>query len=99
MKKTVQRIPYMLLNDADRKAGNGKDKDGNPFSWAAAYVLTLLPVGSTDGSDIKKLKVHADSEKSIKAQLANIPWGSVLTLEQEDGYVTAVSVEQEWIEI
>lgn len=96
MKRMDETVQGLLLKDTSRKAGS-KEVDGRVLEWGDGYIITLLLVGGSLATDIKKYTVRPDLEDSIKAQLADVEWGSLITLSLEDGKVTAVKVENDTI--
>lgn len=96
MKRIDESARGLLLKDAFRKA-DSKEIDGKLVKWGDGYIITLLLIGGASATDIKKYTVHPDLEDSIKAQLADVEWGSLITLSLEDGKVAAVKVENDTI--
>jgi major membrane immunogen (membrane-anchored lipoprotein) len=92
MKRINETVQGLLLKDAYRKAGS-KEIDGKLVEWDDGYIISLLLVGGASAVDIKKYTVRSDHEDTIKMQLADVEWGSMITLSLEDGKVVEVKVE------
>lgn len=95
MKKQMLSVRGLLLNDADREAGES-NIEGRFVQWDAGYILTILPEGSRKGGDIRKFKVNPGVESSIKTILSTVNWGALVTLEIEENMVSTVTVEYDW---
>ena len=97
MRKIDENMRGLLLKDAARKAGSRTDEQGKTITWGEGYIITLLMVGGSMATDIKKYTVRPDREDSIRLQLADVEWGSLVSVSLEDGKVTAVKVEEDTV--
>lgn len=91
MTTSNQTVRGALLHDGRREAGT-KEEGNHKFSWAAGYVVTLLPYGSKRGTDIQKYLVRPDLEATIKAQLESVEWGTLISLELEQNQIIRISI-------
>lgn len=85
-------IKGALLHDGHREAGTMEDGK-NKFSWAAGYVVTLLPYGSKRATEIQKYYVRSDPEATIEALLADVEWGTIISIETENGFIIGIQVD------
>ncbi len=92
MTTSNQTVRGALLHDGHREAGT-KEEGNRKFSWEAGYVVTLLPYGCKRGTEIQKYIVRADLEATIKALLADVEWGTLITLEVENGFIIGIEVD------
>lgn len=97
MKKIDETVQGLLLKDAARKAGSTTNEQGKTITWGDGYIITLLLVGGSLATDIKKYTVRPDLEDSIKVKLADVVWGSLITLSLEDGKVVSVTVDNDTV--
>lgn len=81
----------VLLHDGHREAGSSDDGKRS-YSWAAGYVVTVLPYGSRKGSDVQKYLVRPDLEATIETLLANVEWGTLISLELEKNQIVSISI-------
>lgn len=96
MKKISEIAQGLLLKDAIRKAGSG-EINGKMREWGDGYIITLLLVGGSLPTDIKKYTVRPDLEDQIRLQLVDVEWGSLVTLSLEDGKVAGIRVGNDTI--
>lgn len=96
MKKIDETVRGLLLRDSFRKAGS-REIEGKLVEWGDGYIVTLLLIGGASASDIKKYTVRPDLEDSIKVELSDVEWGSLITLCLEDGKVIEVRGESDRI--
>lgn len=97
MKKIDETVHGLLLKDVARKAGSRPDENGKTITWGDGYIITLLLIGGSMAADIKKFTVRSDLEDQIKAQLADVEWGSLIALFLEDGKVVSVRVDNDTV--
>ncbi len=96
MKHASIEIPRgLLLQDGHRDAGSA-EIDGKTVEWGEAYVVTILPLEKSKARDIRKYVVAPNREAAIQKALADVGWGSVISLEMESNQVVNVSVELDW---
>ncbi len=93
MTTSNQTVRGALLHDGHREAGT-KEEGNRKFSWEAGYVVTLLPYGCKRGTEIQKYIVRSDLEATIKTQLENVEWGTLISLELEQNQIIRVSILQ-----
>lgn len=97
MKNSIlSTVTGLLMKDAERSKGTATI-DGKEVNWDYAYQITLLPLEEKRGV-VRKYSVDKDCINSIKEQLANVCWGSYISLElANDGKtVLAVNVICDW---
>ncbi|MCI6615566.1 hypothetical protein [Ruminococcus sp.] len=94
----VSTVTGLLMQDAERSKGTA-NIEGKQISWDYAYQITLLSLEEKRGR-LRKYSVDKDCISSIKEQLANVCWGSYISLElANDGKsVIAVNVLFDWAE-
>lgn len=97
MKRMDETAQGLLLKDGFRKAGSTTNEQGKTITWGDGYIITLLLIGGALPTDIKKYTVRPDLEDSINIKLADVEWGSLITLALEDGKVVAVKVENDTV--
>lgn len=91
-------IRGLLLNDGFRKAGSMKTKDGkDEIKWPDGYVVTLLSFGGSRSTDVRRLTVRSGLEDTIKKQLENANWGSVIDVEIENNRIVSLEIQLDWI--
>ena len=96
MKRMDETVHGLLLKDVFREAGSRED-NGKTYTWGAGYIVTLLLLGGSIATDIKKFTVRPDLEDSIKVKLADVEWGSLIALSLEDGKVVSVRVDNDTV--
>ena len=96
MLKENNIIRGLLLNDGFRKAGS-MVKDGKDVKWPDGYVVTILSVGGSRSTDIQRLTVRSGLEDTIKKQLENANWGSVIDVEMENNRIVSLEIQLDWM--
>lgn len=91
MQSSFNNVRGLLLGDGPRAAGS-MVKDGKEVAWPDGYVISLLQLGGSKSSDIRRITVRQGLENSIKAQLANVNWGCLISVELEGNRVVSVDV-------
>lgn len=97
MKRMAETVHGLLLKDGFRKAGSTTNEQGKTITWGDGYIITLLLVGGSLATDIKKCTVRPDLEDSVKEALADVEWGSLIALSLEDGKVVSVRVDNDTV--
>lgn len=73
-----------------RQAGEGKDKDGQPFSWTDAHQIYFLPF--EDCQAIKKLTVSEDILEEAEKIFEDIYWGALIEVSLTNGVVSHIEL-------
>ncbi len=82
-----------LLHDGHREAGSSDDGK-HTYSWPAGYVVTIMPYGSKRGTDVQKYLVRSGLEATIEGLLADVEWGTLISLELEQNQIIRLTVLQ-----
>lgn len=92
--KTIQNeVTGILTFEGFREAGSATI-DGKDVKWDAGHVICVLPLG--EKARVQKYVVQPDRVKEIVSQLAEVNWGTVVTLFFNGKHVSAVTIVLDW---
>lgn len=97
MKNQTVNPRGLLLYDGQREAGSA-EIDGKTITWEAGYTVSLLQIGGSKARDLRKYVVMPEMAAQVQKALADVGWGSLVTLELDGKQVIGVTVELDWSE-
>lgn len=96
MKKSHTAEKVIIFNNGHRADGEAVLPDGKKIQWDSAYIISAVKFGDERGR-LMKYKVAESSVEEIDKQLADVNFGSLLSLEfAPDGKVCSVNVLCDW---
>lgn len=93
MKYPNNDVTAILTYEGYRDEGSA-NIDGKDVKWEAGHIVSYLPLG--DKGKVLKNIIKADRVDTIVKRLADVNWGTVVTLHFEGKYVVDVDVVLDW---
>lgn len=79
MKKTVERLDMVLINEREREAGEFTNNKGQNISYDGGYYLYGIKVGDERGTLIK-FRVKESIAEYVHQVMEDIHWGALVNI-------------------